>query len=223
MKFLIFVFLSAFVLIPLSSSMAVQIDDTLVLYLSFDEEPEDGEVSDLSEYENKGEIKGDPKWEDGKFGKALWLDGVDDYVQVSDSESLRVDEAVTVMVWIRAERYGYPGNNFQGIVAKSNSPRSYSFYTHVNNQGLHFSTWNPSGVPAAHCGSTSTAKVPLDEWVHIAVVGEAGKDGGSHRYYINGEPGGEKSIVEMTALPGDTDLKPTHWKDGARTVPPGCH
>ena len=147
--------------------------------------------------------------EDGKFGKALWLDGVDDCVQVPDSESLRVDEAVTVMAWVKAERYGYPGNNFQGIVAKSNSPRSYSFYTYVNNQGLHFSTWNPSGVPNPHCGSTSTAKVPLEEWVHIAAVGEAGKDGGGHRYYINGELGGQKTIPEMTALPGDTDMKPT--------------
>lgn len=193
-------FVSLLISVPL---LGAEVDDTLVLYLPFDE-GEGKVVSDLSIYGNDGEIKGDPKWVDGKFGKALYFDGTDDWVQVPDSPSLRVKEAVTVMAWIKAERHTFPGTNWQGIVAKSNSPRSYSFYTEVSG-GLHFST--SAAAPQPFYGSVSTAKVPLKEWVHVAVVAETSKNGGWHRYYVNGEPGGERFFAELTTLPGDSDAQ----------------
>lgn len=203
MKYPIFFLLAASIPFQILSSMAMEVDETLVLCLPFDEGK--GEVvKDLSMYGNDGEIKGEPKWVEGKFGKALWFDGTDDWVQVPDSPSLRVKEAVTVMAWIKAERHTFPGTNWQGIVAKSNSPRSYSFYTEVSG-GLHFST--SAASPQPFYGSVSTAKVPLKEWVHVAVVAETGKNGGTHRYYVNGEPGGEKSFPDLTTLPGDSDIQ----------------
>ncbi len=201
MKCLSVAFMAALMLSQLSFSMAVEVDDSLILYLSFDEEPEE-EVKDLSEYGNNGQIRGETEWVDGKFGKALWLaGGADDYVLVPDSESLRVDEAVTVMAWIIAERHTYPGSDWQGILAKGNLPRSYSLYTDVN-KGLHFST--SGATPEPYYGSASTTKVPLDEWVHVAAVAETSKDGGWHRYYINGVPAGEKLFPNFKELPGDT-------------------
>jgi len=201
MKCLSFAFLAALMLSQLSFSMAAEVDDSLILYLSFDEEPEE-EVKDLSEYGNNGQIIGETEWVDGKFGKALWLaGGADDYVLVPDAESLRVDEAVTVMTWIKAERHTYPGSDWQGILAKGNLPRSYSLYTEVN-QGLHFST--SGATPEPYYGSVSTTKVPLDEWVHVAAIAETSDEGGWHRYYINGEPAGENSFPAFKALPGDT-------------------
>lgn len=206
LKSIIFVFLTALALLQLSSSMAAQVDESLALYLSFDE-GSGKEAKDISKYNNNGEFKGEPKWVDGKFGKALWFDGVDDHVQVPDSESLRVHEAVTVMAWINAERHGFPGTNYQGVVAKGNPPRSYSLYTHVPSEGLHFST--SAAAPTPYYGSvTSGKKVALNEWVHVAVVAETAKNGGSHKYYINGEPAGEKPFPELTALPGDSDTAP---------------
>lgn len=203
MRYFIFVLLTALMLVQPLFSMTAEVDETLVLCLSFDEGK--GEVvKDLSMYGNNGEIKGEPKWVDGKFEKALWFDGTDDWVQVPDNPSLRVKEAVTVMAWIKAERHTFPGTNWQGIIAKSNSPRSYSFYTEVS-QGLHFST--SAASPQPFYGSVSTAKVPLKEWVHVAVVAETGKNGGTHRYYVNGEPGGERSFPGLTTLPGDSDMQ----------------
>lgn len=201
MKSLIFAFLVASILLQFSLSAAAQVDDSLILYFSFDEKPDEG-VKDLSKYSNNGEIKGETEWVDGRFGKALWLGGgAEDYVWVPDAESLRVDEAVTVMVWIQAERYTYPGSDWQGILAKGNLPRSYSLYTEVN-KGLHFST--SGATPEPYYGSVSTTKVPLDEWVHVAAVAETSDNGGWHRYYINGEPAGEKFFPDFKALPGDT-------------------
>ncbi|RLG07236.1 MAG: hypothetical protein DRN68_05685 [Thaumarchaeota archaeon] len=43
-----------------------------------------------------------PQWTDGKFGKALSFDGVDDYVKVPDSVSLNVTDELTVMAWFNS-------------------------------------------------------------------------------------------------------------------------
>jgi hypothetical protein len=192
------------VLIPVSA--AAQIDDSLILYLSFDEG--DGEeVFDTSNYGNNGMLKSEPEWVDGRFGKAVWFDGVDDYIEVPDSESLRVDEAVTVMAWINVERLGFTGTDYQGIVAKGNTFRSYSLYTHVPTSGLHFST--SAEVAQTFYGSTTAGKtIALNEWVHVAAIAEAADTGGSHTYYINGEPAGNTNFADLKVLPGANDMKP---------------
>jgi len=64
---------------------------------------------DSTEYYNHG-ILGDgtcesgtgtcPTWIPGKYGPALSFDGIDDYVEVADSESLRVEEEITIDFWV---------------------------------------------------------------------------------------------------------------------------
>ena len=156
----------------ISFTKAQNTDPSLVLSLSFDDGS--GKIAeDGSEYGNDGDLKGDPAWVEGKFDGALEFDGAVDYVEIPHSETLTVDEEVTVMAWVKADRYEFPGGGYQGILAKSNDTRSYSLYT-TSAGVLHFST--------AGIGTTSIAKVPLDEWVHITVVVVDGK----HRYYFNG-------------------------------------
>ena len=57
----------------------------------------DGDVKDSSGQVNNGEIKGNPKWVDGKIGKALQFDGVDDYVLVDIKGS--VPQSITLQAW----------------------------------------------------------------------------------------------------------------------------
>ncbi|UCG48833.1 MAG: LamG domain-containing protein, partial [Phycisphaerales bacterium] len=165
-------------------------DPNLVGWWKLDEGQGDT-VIDWSGRDNHGTLFGDPEWVVGYDGEALDFDGVDDWVQVPHSPILTVDNEVTVMAWINAQRHAGPGGaGWQGILAKGNSPRSYSLYT-TSGGLLHFST---AGV-----GSTSSTQVPLNEWVHVAAM----VSGGSHLYYINGQPagGGGSGIV----LPGGSD------------------
>ncbi len=170
-------------------------EESMILYVSFDSLDEN-QVIDHSKYGNNGDLMGDPEHVDGKHGKALQFDGESDWVEIPHHESLTVDENVTVMAWINVERHSGPGGvNWQGIVAKGNSPRSYSFYTHLPTQCLHF-TVGPAG---GFTGSTCDTPIPLNEWVHVA----AHQEDGVHRYFINGvnvsESGGK------TNLPGLSD------------------
>ncbi len=172
------------------ANAAEESDDSLILYFSFDEL--DGDMTiDHSQYENDGSINGAPELVDGKFGKALKFNGTDDWIEVPHDPILTVETSVTVMAWINAERHMGPNNQrWQGIVAKGNSPRSYSFYTESPSECLHLS---------AGGGSTCQTKIPLNEWVHV--VGQV--DDGTHRYWLNGENIGESG--GKSALPGAAD------------------
>ncbi len=152
-------------------------------------------VLDRSGHGNHGALQGDPQWVIGYDADALMFDGVDDWVEVPHADILTVDSEVTVMAWIYTERHtGPPGQDYQGIVAKGNSIRSYSLYTQAAGT-LHFSTTSED----AYVGSSSSDLVPLNEWVHVAAM----VVNGSHLFYINGEPAGEGG--GGITLPGAAD------------------
>ena len=178
MKTIFFVLMIAALVVPVVYA-ADPSDDSLILYFSFDELDGDT-VVDHSQYGNNGTIAGAPELAPGKFGNALKLNGESDWVEVPHADILTVDESVTVMAWINAERHQGPNNQrWQGIVAKSNDPRSYSFYTEFPSECLHLSVGG---------GSVCDKKVPLNEWVHVV----AQVDGGTtHKYWVNGEAAGE--------------------------------
>ena len=89
----------------------------LVGYWSFDDiDPSTGKVLDLSGFNNHGTIyssttictgypnppSGCLQWIDGKIGKALSFDGVDDYVQIPSSSSLNLPgNNESIFLWIR--------------------------------------------------------------------------------------------------------------------------
>lgn len=166
-------------------------DPSLILSLSFDEVA-GGKVIDQSQYGNDGILVGDPELVKGRFGNALEFNGVSDWVEISHDDSLTVDRNVTVMAWIQTPRHNGPANApWQGIVAKGNNPRSYSFYTEAGGS-LHLSVGDFQG-------SDSNRKVKLNEWQHVV----AQVDDGVHRYWINGINAGSFNVNAV--LPGRAD------------------
>jgi len=187
---LIYLILFVLVLSVALTSIVKAADPDLVGWWRFDE-GSGTTASDFSGYGNEGTLHGDTAWVTGHLGKALQFDGVDDYVEVPHAEILTVDKEVTVMAWINTERYDAPnGEAWQGILSKSNDPRSYSFYTEAS-RTLHFS--------AAGYGPLSTPDVPLNEWVHVCGM----VIGGQVAFYINGEAAGLSG--SGVTLPGAAD------------------
>lgn len=190
---LLFVMFLLSVFVVSFAHAGVNTDETLILYFSFDE-LEDGMAVDHSQYGNNGVLNGTPELADGKFGKAMKFNGTTDWVEVPHDDILTVETSVTVMAWINAERHMGPNEQrWQGIVAKGNSPRSYSFYTESPSECLHLS---------AGGGSTCQTKIPLNAWQHV--VGQV--DDGVHRHWLNGENIGE--FGGKSALPGTADTSP---------------
>ena len=190
LKKIIFLVSFTFVLGVALMSVAKAADPDLVGWWRFDE-GSGTTATDFSGYGNNGTLRGDTAWVTGHLGKALKFDGVDDFVEVPHAEILTADNEVTVMAWINTERYDAPnGEAWQGILSKSNDPRSYSFYTEASGT-LHFS--------AAGYGPLSTPDVPLNEWVHVCGM----VIGGQVAFYINGETAGLSGSGII--LPGTAD------------------
>lgn len=101
MKFgilVVFILCVSFSLMLATSDAAIDPDDVVGVWL-FDEGS--GEVAtDASDKGLDGIIHGNPKWVNGKFGKALELDGSAAYVEVPEHENPR--EAITVSLWVKS-------------------------------------------------------------------------------------------------------------------------
>ena len=88
----------------------------LVLHLSFDEGT-GTIVKDFSNFKNDCTLKGNPKWIDGKFGKAVEFDGAT-WGEVGDADNLDLTDALTIEAWINL--YG-GGEGTQSAVEKGSA------------------------------------------------------------------------------------------------------
>lgn len=71
----------------------------------FDKEGKDIE-KDMSGNGCDGTIEGNPKWTSGKFGRAMEFDGVDDYVDCEDNDTLDVGKGdFSIVAWIKCADY----------------------------------------------------------------------------------------------------------------------
>ena len=104
------------------TEMAVEsfLHESCVLALDFDEG--EGTITyDKSRYKNNGILGNDsiwtrPSWIAGRFGKALEFDGLDNYVNISNDESLNLTDLLTVSAWIYPRGWGE--NQYGKIIHK---------------------------------------------------------------------------------------------------------
>jgi len=183
--------------VSVSMLSAVSLEESLAAYWQFDTQSNTS-TSDLTSYGNTAYVSGSTWSNSGKFGGAYDFDGVDDYLYANDASILRVTNAVTLSAWIFPRAYTYPGQSYAGIIAKSNSPRSYSLYS--IDSGLHLST-------AGQGSSISAPGYRLNQWNHVVGVIIATPSGGQHLYYVNGVLVAQISLPGLTSLPGNLDVE----------------
>ncbi len=151
-------------------------------------------TDDSTSGNNIGFLFSDQEHKTGMIKGGLDFDGVDDYVEVSDSESLRLMN-YTVELWIKPN--GIPNETWKGIVGKPG--RNFNIW--LNSAGyihhrFHNSSWWNSGAP-----DTPGGLITWDEWNHIAIT----NDGTTAKTYINGieqasGPSGGDQIIDNTSL-----------------------
>ena len=189
----VFILLSVFTLTGTVAQVWSDLDESLILSLSFDE-LNGRAVKDHSQYGNNGKLVGNPTLVEGKFGKALKFNGSSDWVEIPHDDSLTVGKSVTVMAWIKTPRHGGPrGALWQCIVAKGNDPRSYSLYTEKDTGALHLSI-------SEFRGRNSKQHIALNRWQHVV----AQVDNGVHLYWINGKATAAYLFFNAP-LPGQAD------------------
>ena len=178
------IFQKIFFAIVLSAAMFCQkgfaeaqvVTDGLVSYWSFDENSIDGTIAEDLWGSNNGTIVGDPGIVEGMVGEALDFDGVDDYVDCGNDDSLNLTDAMTVEFWI------FPRENTQNrhIVSRGEWGAGGYWVQHCdpgNVGGIYFymdGVYQNFIVPA---GSSE-----LNMWHHFLLT----YDGSLVRSYMNG-------------------------------------
>jgi len=190
-------------------------DPSLVLYFSFDS-VSGKKVKDESGKGNDGEIAGNPKFINGKYGKAIQMTGEADHVEVAHSDSLVLKEGVTFMTWSLIEKW--EGGGDQWIDKGAHSAKgtgcgimvhgAANFYFMLGDGGARQDLTFPAG------GTVPSGK----EWHHIAGT----YDGKEMIAYGDGEPFGDKKAsfplnctADMTLYIGGGVDRPQYVFDGA--------
>lgn len=175
-----------------SSSTGAPVDDSLVLWLRFDDDVRRGGLQDASLFDNHGECvdASCPLTTEGVQGTALAFDGLDDFVRVPHNASFESPDAFSIAVWVRLAA---PPSEQRSFLTKtvgdsvSNSWELYYFPGGSCTGCARFSVLTPDGERTV----TSPNPSPAGEWVHVAGT----FDGTTIILWVNGEPVGSE-IVE---------------------------
>ncbi|MBI4017615.1 MAG: LamG domain-containing protein [Candidatus Aenigmarchaeota archaeon] len=162
-----------------------------VLDLRFDEGA--GTVaSDSSGNKNAGTLKPNatagPVWAQGKFGKALRFDGIDDGVSVPDAPTLSFGNgAFSVEFWMRSD-IANNLNNAVGKGAAGNAATPGYTVTGPSNGFVSFYSANSTSITIAPSG---TGAVTIGQWDHILAT----TNRQTSQIYINGVLRGSVAAV----------------------------
>jgi len=168
----------------LTTSSYAKIDPQTCVGMWLFDEGSGNVAKDSSENKNDGTLMNDPKWVDGKFGKALEFDGVDDYVEIPDSNGLDITNNITIVCWVlkRPSSRGTVVGKWKQV----GDVWSYVLYDVGEGGGGFRLRWGDG----SQTNLEGPYQLPTDEWVHYAAT----YDGSIMKVFVNG-----KEIVNIAA------------------------
>ena len=182
----------------LTVSSSAKFDPEVVLGLWLFDEGSGKTAADSSGNKNHGKFVKNPRWVDGKFGKALSFDGQGSWLDLGSDDSLRIaGKDITVVAWIKT------GNNDKQatVIGRTTVVGPWDGYAmevggNLANEKLGF--WYGDGTYF----DFSDAKVNDDKWHHVAAVFNSAQTG----FYIDGKLDSKKASA------GNVDLDSSEKK-----------
>ncbi|MDH4223578.1 MAG: dockerin type I domain-containing protein [candidate division Zixibacteria bacterium] len=162
----------------------------LVGYWKFDEGT--GTIAfDSSGYGNNGNLLNGPVWIKGKVGSALMFDGIDDNIEIPDSSSLDLTDALTISMWLKPDSAIYSGFpdyytllcKWHGIGDQWRTGYLVSLNTYSTGQlRLALGFGNGEWIFPGTVRDTWNA----GQWYHIAVTYDRYLSSGNIKFYVDG-------------------------------------
>ena len=194
--FLFYCVLASFCFILIISVKATVDPGTIVGIWLFDQ---DGKALDSSGKGHDGKIEGNVKWVNGKFGKAIDLDG-NSFVVIDHAKDMNL-EKFTLMAWVKIPK---APNDWWTIAAKDGWPnRNYGVWLRPGTRLAHLS-WTSGTAPNNHVIDSVTT-ITGSDWFHVVTT----YDMKVSKLYINGKL---EAQGNFTDTPNVTDVKFTVGK-----------
>lgn len=159
-----------------------KIDPETAIGMWFFDEGSGKTANDSSGKGNDGKIIG-AKFVDGRFGKALYFDGNDNYVEVQNSDSLNPTEKISIVMWVKPDQgLNCDGNNNWRYLISKGGWGSYHLIWE-SDWGLNEVGWtlNIGGTDKRLWTSTGA---PPEKWTHLGFTYDS-EDGS--KVYVNGK------------------------------------
>ena len=148
-----------------------------------------GTIKDSSTNDNNGTFKGNPKWGNGKFGRALELNGKDEFVEVPHSASLDITEQLTIIAWVNTRKIG----EYKTFVTKGDAKGEILNYgvQFIDNAKWRF--FRHDGTGSAFKDSVTLAAP--NKWMHVGVTYDSSKK--KINFYIDGKLDASHDFPEL--------------------------
>ena len=174
---------ASLILIGMTYFSYAKIDPEAAVGIWFFDEGTGKTAKDSSENNNDGTLENSPKWAEGKLDKALEFEGKDSYINVPDTESLDITDAITIVGWVYPNFYGQSDSkkpiagdgSSVNILSKMVSENSYigPFWWEYRNNGNLNAYF--AAVPADTYLTPTIPDLPADKWSHIASTYDSSK------------------------------------------------
>lgn len=133
--------------------------------------------------------------EDGKMGKAIYLDGVGDYIDFGDISTYDYHTEFTVSGWFNLAEYTVTGGACSGMLPLFMN-YDWGWVNYIDNNG-NFTALRYTSSGFAN-SILSLAPISISQWYHYAMVKEAG----SFSLYLNGVLQGSVATTDPTYYTG---------------------
>jgi hypothetical protein len=169
-------------LVTVRSAAVMSLNDGLIAYWTFDQDS--GPVAlDSSGYEHHAKLMNmdfNESWVDGKVGRALAFNGIDDYVSAGNPQGLNNLSAFTFAAWIYPNQWGKDGSGC--IFSKKDWIKHLRLTNSFGEQAIRGFVGSKGTGSAAN---SQRGTIKLNIWQHIAFTYEDKKDR-NVKLYIDG-------------------------------------
>jgi Concanavalin A-like lectin/glucanases superfamily len=139
-------------------------------------------ASDASGNNITGTLTNGATWGPGRYGTAVNLDGVSDYVNLGNPSALQITGSITISAWINAR--SFPPDDGVIVSKRSSSLTGYQLDTTIDEgpRSIGFKLTNTSGEKMMRYGRTA---LQTNTWYHVTGVYNAAAH--TMDVYLNGE------------------------------------
>jgi len=145
-------------------------------------------VADASGNNNIGSINGAAWTTQGRFGNALYFDGINDWMTVNDSNSLDLTTGMTLEAWVNPTSSAASWTTV--LMKEQASTQAYALFADTTSARpyIYFNTATDSSGSKSVGG---TSALPINTWSHLAAT----YDNTTLRLYVNGVQVGSQSFT----------------------------